>query len=173
MAKQKREFSSTQLQLPKSVAKKVTALAESIPDEDLDDDGRETDPHVTVKYGLHTNDAGKVRRVLFKEPPVTVKLGNTSFFSASESGDADVVKVDVESDDLRRLNRKIAKALEHSDTHTTYKPHVTVAYVKPGKGKDYEGRSDLAGQTVTIDHLLFSAKNGTKVSIPLTGKLPN
>ena len=169
----KHEYSSTQLQLPPAVADKVIALGESIPDEDLAEDGREDDVHITVKYGLHTNDPGKVRRMLFNEPPVTVTLGNTSIFSADESGTADVVKVDVESEGLRRLNKKIAKALAHSDSHKTYKPHVTVAYVKPGKGKDYEGRSDLAGQTVTIDHLLFSGKNGTKVSIPLTGKVPD
>lgn len=170
---EKRKYSSTQIQLPPAAARKVTALAASIPDEDLAEDGREDDPHITVKYGLHTNDAGKVRRVLANEPPVVVHLGKTSFFPNGESGSGDVVKVDVDSADLRRLNRKIAKALQVTDTHPTYKPHATVAYVKPGKGKDYEGRSDVDGQVVTIDHIVFSGKNGTRVSIPLTGKVPD
>jgi hypothetical protein len=49
--KPKREFSSTQINLPDSIAKDVRAASMKIPDADLAADGREGKPHVTVKFG--------------------------------------------------------------------------------------------------------------------------
>lgn len=164
-------YSSTQVNLPADTAERVVAMAKAIPDTDIGTDGRAGDsegsaPHVTVKYGLHTTDVEKVRKVLANEPPVTVTLGKTSLFS---NDDADVLKIDVDSPDLHRLNAKIAKALETTDTHPEYKPHVTIAYLKPGKGKDYAGDDALEGHTVTLDSLRFSTKDGKIYAIPLNG----
>jgi 2'-5' RNA ligase len=130
-----REFSSTQVELPPAISSKLRQLADSIPDSELGEDGREDAPHVTVKFGLHTNDIADVRRVLAGEAPITLTFGKTSLFPAKEGADYDVVKVDVDSPDLHRLNAKIAGALEHTDTHPDYKPHATIAYVKAGLGR--------------------------------------
>lgn len=169
LAFKEHEYSSTQVDLPAPVADLARAFAAKIPEADLADDGREPRPHVTVKYGLHTSDADAVRTVLADEPPIRLTLGATSFFPASEAGGGDVVKVDVDSADLRRLNAKIAGALKHTDTHPDYKPHVTLAYVKAGKGKAYAGDESLAGTEITLDRVVFAAKDGTQVEIPLTG----
>lgn len=166
-AKPPREFSSTQVNLPPAVAKSVLDAGSRIADEDLTEDGRETEPHATVKFGLHTNDAEEVRAILADEPPVRVKLGKVSLF---ENEDADVVKIDLDSADLHRLNKKIADALPHTDSHPTYQPHVTLGYVKPGQGKKYLGLNALDGQEFTIDAITFSGKDRQKVSIPLGGK---
>jgi hypothetical protein len=168
----KHDYASTQLDLPEETASAIKQLGESIPDEHLADDGREDKPHVTVKYGLHGDDPEAVRALLADEPPITVKLGKTSFFPNGESDAGDVLKVDVESPALRRLNKKIADALPHTDTHPTYKPHATVAYLKPGFGKKYSGNESLVGHTVTLDRLTFSDKSGNKTEIPLGGKPP-
>lgn len=167
-----RKFSSTQIDLPADVATTITNLARQIPDEDLADKGREDAPHITVKFGLHTDDVEKVREVLKDEPPITVTLGKTSLFPPSESsGNADVVKVDVDSPDLHRLNAKIADALDTTDTHPDYQPHVTVAYVKAGSGKKYEGWIPSGeGTPITINAITFSSKSGETITIPLTGK---
>jgi len=109
------KFSSTQVQLPPNVGKKLSAFAASIPDEALAEQGREDDPHVTVKYGIHTKDVAAVRKVLEGEGPIRVKLGQTSTFP--DSGNGVVLKADVDSPDLHRLNAKIASALETTDTH--------------------------------------------------------
>lgn len=167
-AQEPNKFSSTQVDLPPAVSDKVKAVAATIPDEDLAENGRETEPHVTVKYGLHTDDVAEVRKVLAQEPPITVKLGALSTFP--DSGNGEVVKADVDSSELHRLNQKIADALPTTDTHPTYSPHVTLAYVKPGAGQKYVGRDDLKGQTATIDAVTFSPKDGEPVTIPLTGK---
>lgn len=161
-----REYSSTQVNLPPATAEAVKGMAAKIPDEALTADGREAQPHVTVKFGLHGNDAEAVRKVLADEPPITLTLGKTSLF---KNDDADVVKVDVDSPDLHRLNAKIAAALPNTDTHPKYEPHVTLAYVKPGKGKSYAGDGTLAGQRITLDRIVFSGKDGTETEIPLAG----
>ena len=165
-----REFASTQVNLPADAGRELMKVARTIPDEDLAEDGREDQPHITVKFGLHGNDPDTVRALVANEPPITVRLGKTSIFPNSESNTGDVVKVDVESADLHRLNKKIADALPHTDTHPTYKPHATLAYVKAGLGKKYVGRTDLVGQTFTIDRLVFSGKDRVDTTIELKGK---
>lgn len=172
----KYDYSSTQLDLPENSALAVKSLSSKIPDEDLAEKGRVGEvgtsegPHITVKYGLHDNEPEKVRELLADEKPITVKMGKTSVFD--DSGDGDVVKVDVDSPELRALNKKIADAMEHTDTHPGYSPHVTVAYVKPGLGKKYAGDTSLEGHTVTIDKLTFSGADGRLHEIPL-GKRPS
>lgn len=166
------EFSSTQVNLPAHLGDKIRQLGENIPDADLAADARETDPHVTVKYGLHGEDPAAVRELLANEPPVAVRLGKSSFFPNGESGSGDVLKLDVDSPDLHRLNKKIADAVPHTDTHPEYKPHATIAYVKPGLGEKYAGDASLEGHTALIDRVVFSGKNGEKVEIPLGGQRP-
>lgn len=169
----KYKFASTQANLPPDAAKQISTLSAKIPDEDLaPEHGREEQPHITVKYGLHGDYVDEVRALLADEPPIRVTFGKTSHFPDVEDGTADAVKVDIDSDDLHRLNKKIADALPHTDTHPDYKPHATVAYVKPGLGKKYDGDTSIAGQSVTLDRLVFSDRNGEQVEIPLGGTAP-
>lgn len=166
----KHEYSTTHVVVPDDIAQKLRAFGRSIPAEDLANDGREDTPHVTVKYGLHTNDAADVRPVLAGEHPISATFGQTSIFPASETGsDYDVVKVDVHSTDLHRLNGKISGALDHTDTHPGYQPHMTVAYVKAGRGNTYAGNAFLDGTTAQFDSVVFSNRDGDETTIPLKG----
>lgn len=159
------DFSSTQVNLSGKLADSLISLGKEIPDSDLADDGRETEPHITVKYGLHTDDHKPIQNILKDEKPITLRLGKTSLFPPNEEDGYEVVKADVVSPDLHRLNKKIS-GLPHTDTHPEYKPHATVAYVKIGKGKKYVGR-DLSGHEYTTDHIIFSSKSGKKVPVHL------
>lgn len=161
-----RKFSSTQFDLPDDVASVVKAEAAKIPKANLAKDGREDRPHITIKYGLHADDAAAVTAALANVAPVTVTLGETSLF---QNDDADVVKVDVESPALHELNKIIAGAVKTTDTHPKYQPHVTLAYVKPGRGKKYAGNKALAGKTITLDRLVFSGRDGKETVIGLRG----
>jgi 2'-5' RNA ligase/predicted ABC-type ATPase len=163
----KHEYSSTQIDLPPETAAAIQKLGATIPDEHLAENGRELAPHVTVRYGLRGDDPEAVRALLKDEPPITATLGAVSTFP--DSGSGDVVKADVDSPDLHRLNKKLGDALPHSDTHPQYVPHATIAYVKPGLGKQYEGNESLVGHRVTVDHVTFSDRNGQTVRIPLGG----
>lgn len=172
-----RRFSSTQVDMPPEIAKLQKKAAAAIPDSELAEDGRESDAHLTVKYGLHTENPDDVRKILADEPPIKVTIGKVSIFPANQGKEArggaeyDVVKMDVDSPDLHRLNAKIAAGTKVTDTHPVYKPHMTLAYVKPGEGAKYDGTTnELTGKEVTLDKVLFSSRDGREVEIPLTGK---
>jgi hypothetical protein len=160
------DYSSTQANLPSRFSKQVKAIAARIPDDKLSADGRENEPHITVKYGLHTDDAAPVQELLAGEPPIKAKFGKASLF---QNEDADVLKVDIESPDLHRLNKKIAESLPNTDTHPEYIPHATIAYLKPGEGKKYAGKPlpGITGNEVTLDTVTFSGKDGKTVDVKL------
>jgi 2'-5' RNA ligase len=159
------DYASTQVNLTGPVAAKMQNLGRRIKSGDLARDGVEVTPHITVKYGLHTDDPEEIRALLESEKPIKVRLGKTSLF---ENDEHDVVKVDVDSEDLHRLNAKL-KQLPNTETHPKYQPHATVAYVKPGLGKKYKDLTDLDGQEVLVDKIVFSMKNGRQIPIPLGG----
>lgn len=162
-------YASTQVNLPKALADKVLRANKGlISDRDLAPDGREMEPHVTIRFGLHGEDPAVIQRLLENEPPIRVKLGKVSTFP--DSGDGEVVKVDVDSPDLHRLNKRIADALPSTSTHAGYKPHLTLAYTKPGTGKKYVGSSILEGEEVTIPTITFSDRSGRHHTIRLEGR---
>lgn len=159
------KFSSTQVNLPPDIATKIKAFGNRIPDADLADDGREDNPHITVKFGLHGADPKPTQEALAGEKPVKVTFGKVSLFTTND--DFDVIKVDIVSDDLHRLNKKVSESQPVTDTHPGYKPHATIAYVKKGKGARFVGNTFLEGQTVVISSVTFSGRDGKKVEIPL------
>ena len=125
---------------------------------------REKTPHVTIKYGLNTT--GKdAAAALRDERPAKLSFGGTSLFHKPE---ADILKLDVWSADLHRLHRKLNR-LPHGDAHPEFKPHLTIAYLRTGTGKLYAGKNlrYLTGRSATFRDVTFSAKDGTKRTIPL------
>ncbi len=163
-----KKYACALFRLPPSLSARVLRMAGEIADGDLAEDGREDKPHVTARYGLEIDSPDPLRSLLAGVGTVSVRLGKTSIFPASESGEADVVKIDVESDSLHTLY-KLLGALPHHDTHPTYQPHVTIAYVKPGKGEKYAGLDDLDGETATLEALTFSDREGEKTELRLEG----
>lgn len=164
------KFSSTQIQLPQVLADMIRDFGRSLPAFDLCDEegGLEEDIHVTVKYGLHTNDAADVRKALATYVgPIRVKLGKTAFFS---SPDYDVLYVVVESQDLEDLNKRLSDGLENTTTHPVYQPHVTIGYLKPGLADRYSGKTNFEGMSTAIGSVRFSSSLGEKVDLRITGR---
>lgn len=159
------KFSSTQLDLLEPVRSQALAMAAKIDDADLAADSREQNPHITVKWGLHTNDATELRALLKNAPLVRVRLGGTSLFSSEEH---DVVKIDIESEDLRLLNLLVS-TLPNTQTHDGYVPHVTLAYVKPGLGAKYVGDMTLDGVELEFREVTFSNQDDDRFNVPLEG----
>ncbi len=159
------KFSSTQVNITGPAATAMLKMGKAIPDSDLGPEGRESEGHVTVKYGLHFQSPTKRLRDALREfGPVSLVLGKTSLF---RNPDADVLKVDVDSPDLHRLNALITKMLPTEDTHPTYKPHATLAYLRPGKGAKYVGDKAVAGTKLTFTHVSFRGKHGHREVLPL------
>jgi len=168
------EFSSTQVDLPAAEKKVILAFGkEFIADEDLADnldwEPREDKPHITIKFGLHADNADELKELLADVAPFEVTLRKTSIFAAKGENNYDVVKIDVESSELHALNKLISENLETTDTHPEYVPHLTLAYVKKGKGVNYVGNETFDGQTIAFDKIIFSDKNRNKTVIKLIG----
>ncbi len=149
-----KEYSVLMAPLPKFAIKYVKPLWDLISKADLLDDGIETEPHITIKYGLHTDSYHPVKSLLHGERPFNVTLGKTSIFKNEEF---DVVKLSVYGNELFKLNALVSE-LPHTDTYPDYKPHLTIAYVKSGCGDKYAGIDDVDGMVVTFSELVFSDK---------------
>lgn len=104
----------------------------NIPDDliwnENEDGGREKDIHVTAKYGFVGNPIEQLHDIGDNTAPFPVYIGKVSLF---QQADHDVVKLDVESPWLHKLNAALSR-LPNKDKYPVYKPHITVAYVQKG-----------------------------------------
>lgn len=157
------EYSSVLIDLPRELADRVRKIGESVRAGDLV--SMETRPHVTLMFGLHTEDSKQVESVLASEGPISVRLGKTDFFPPDDQHNDDVVHVRVFSPDLHRLHAKIRRTLPHTANYPKYRPHVSVARVKAGSGVRYVGRSDLDLESFDSDEVWFSNKSGRRSRI--------
>jgi len=170
------DYSSVQIDLPKSVAKKMYDWGiKNIPEKELYEGvgkeakqfGREDNCHVTVLYGLHTNDVEDIKKVLNKEN-ILVKFGKTNFFDVEEKP-YDVVYIEIDSKDLQELNKQLRDNLEYTTDFPDYHPHMTIAYVQKGNGEKYKGQKIFdKDEKVVLDTIVFSPKKGDKVDFKLT-----
>jgi 2'-5' RNA ligase len=88
--------------------------------------------------------------------------GKDCFFNK----DYDVLKINVKSEKLKELNELTKSNLNYTSQYNDYKPHLTLAYLKKGKGLDYINPTF----TMTIDSInkiVYSKPNGEKIDIPL------
>jgi len=117
--------------------------------------GIETEPHVTILYGFNNDVKANEAFELFKKntslKPISIKISGISTF---ENDEFDVVKFDVHSEELTRLN-KLMKTLPYTSEFDEYHPHITIAYVKKGEGKKYVKTFDNE-LTLTGNKLVFS-----------------
>lgn len=168
------DYSSTQVNLPRPLASQVIEWGRKhIPDADLYTEstdtslGREDEPHVTVLYGFYETNARKVKLVLEHEKPFDVTLGKVSIF---QNDLFDVIKIDVFCPRLHKLNELLKDHFEHKNVFPVYCPHVTIAYVKKGRGKKLEGDQHFDGEEFNAKQILFSNKNGHKCLLSLRGR---
>lgn len=156
------KFSSTQVDLPPSLADAIRSIQTSIPEDHLAEDGLEQRPHVTLKYGIHSDSPEEAVTLLAQAGPISLTLGATDIF---EADDYDVVYARVRSPQMMILNALLTSAVDVTDTHPTYQPHATIAYVKKGLGQQYAGNNVLVGMTATVEDVRFISRNGVESNI--------
>jgi len=97
--------------------------------------GLELEPHVTVFYGLEGNINHEVLKpYLMPSHYIKVDFKRINLFRNEEY---DVLKFECESKALSTLYTILDRIFEHQKTYDEYRPHMTIAYLKPGTGDKY------------------------------------
>jgi 2'-5' RNA ligase len=140
----------------------MKTLHDEIDQDDIyeeDGHGLETEPHVTLLYGLHS-DKIKDDDVLDASSKgiMSIGLGNPSLF---ENDKYDVLKFDAEAPFLHKINKELTK-LPHTNDYPDYHPHCTIAYLKPGTGKKYTKLFKGRIYEVFPTKVVYSKPDGTK-----------
>lgn len=162
-------FASVQVAIPEPYRRLVLAIAARIPDEALTESGREGYPHCTVRWGVADADLAAIRAACAAFPgPARLFLGRTSAWSTP---DGDCVKIDVRSEDLADLRRAIEAAAPDAAATFPFEPHITLAYVAPGRGGEFAGWADLAGAEIAVDALEMSGQADAITALPLGGRV--
>ena len=106
-----------------------------------------------------------VKKVIDKQygkDTISGSLGKVSLF---ENTEYDVLKFEVESEDLQELN-KICKTLPYTSDYPDYHPHCTISYIKKGTCKDLVGKT-IKNNTFSTSELFFSNKDSVKTNFSL------
>ena len=148
-------------------SRKIKSWArKNIKEGDLAEDGFETIPHVTVLYGfLKEVDTKELFDIVTKFGTINLSIGKISRF---ESDDCDVIKCEIISPDLHKLNSIITKKFKDviENKHPSYNPHLTLAYVKKGTCKELDGKLAFKGN-LSFNNAVYSNADEEKTIIPL------
>jgi len=144
--------------LPEPIANRITSFGHLIPKEDLYDDGSgehgvEEHCHITVKYGLHTDDGEYVAGKLQGQEVAHATLGRMSVF---ENEKFTVLKVDIASNCLHKLNKFVSDNFDVTDSFPVYHPHATIAYLRSGVDWRKYACDMFQGTAVAFDTLLYN-----------------
>lgn len=129
--------------------------------------GLEVEPHVTLLYGLHnTVGLDKVEPIVSDPTYTQVKAHNPSLF---ENDKYDVLKFDIEGEQLTEINSKL-KQFPFTSDFPDYHPHMTIAYIKKGMGKKYVDELKGKSYQISPSHAVYSMPNGEKHKIEINRK---
>lgn len=176
----KYKFGNTQANLPQDsdAHKAISDFQNRIPKDHLANDGTDEEadkPHVTVRYGIQGDSKDKLREFIKGQKPFIAKLGKTAAFPPTEHSDgAAPLHAPVDSPELHKLNAEIQKHGDFAPSNfPEYKPHVTIAYVKPDKVAQHVGKPDTEGKTFNVNHISISDRDGNKEDVPMLGGKSN
>lgn len=166
-------FGTVQADLPEDsdAYEAVLNLRDEIDPADLDGMGVKTGPiHITVRYGIQTEDTSTIEAYLSTLAPIEARLGKTSSFEPSESSDnAAVLIAPVECPELIEVNEHLADVGDFKAPDFEYHPHVTIAYLKPGTEEKYVGSDVTEGTSFTIREVTVITPAKNRKTIALNG----
>lgn len=144
-------------------AKKIVEIGKKLVDDSLiyevpgEDYGRESEPHVTIKYGFSKDLTDEeVKKIIGKTKAFSVTANGLSTFDGKEF---QVVKFDIQPDGILLSMRKLCDEFPNEDEHPNFHPHLTLAYVK--KNSFNHNKTGLS-LTFKVDKMVYSPIIGNK-----------
>lgn len=143
-----------------------TKLLDEIDEDDIytdDDDGYGLTPldefHVTLLYGLHKDVSDEDIEEVVKDikRPEIEHYKTTSLFKNSY----DVLKLNIKPSGLVKYNT-LLKKLPHTSTYPDYHPHMTLGYIKKGKGQKYIQK--INNLNIVASHIIYSKIDGSEIT---------
>lgn len=131
--------------------------------------GVETEPHVTLLYGIHSNIKPSIVLSIISDYDFRSNmfvLKNPSLFQNEKY---DVLKYEAQADYLYGINRKLTK-LPHTSSFPNYNPHLTIAYLKSGTGEKYVNlinSNNLDTINASIKYAVYSHPSGSKTKLKI------
>lgn len=146
--------------------KNFLKFAKKIAKEDLEECGIEKNTHATILFGTHTDNVHEIKALLLDSgiKEITMNLKGLSVFPAGKDGVP--LKVDVESKELKTLN-KLLKTLPNTNDYPTYKAHITIAYLKEEAANKYLEIDPFKGKELATSKIMFSKTDGIKIFFDL------
>jgi hypothetical protein len=174
MQNAKYNYSSSHLEVGVPLANDIILWGKNnVPDDDLfvvpgeSYFGREDEAHVTVLYGIHDKDPHKIQRLVKGFGPVNASLGKMNVFANEKY---DVVVIDVESKELKDLYTLMADNIVHTNRYRRYNPHITIAFVKRGRGWKHYGNAYFSKRRFIANEMVFSTTEGERFQIQLNAE---
>ena len=152
----KKEYGCLMLDLPIKNWEALTGMIKKEDVYDVSGYGIEARPHTTALYGFMPDettpsDVENITRITIGSGnKIKVKLTEMSLF---KNKDYDVLKFDVISPGLHKLNKKLTENFEYKNDYPDFHPHVTIAYLLPGRGKKYIKK---LSKPISFESSLFS-----------------
>lgn len=131
--------------------------------------GYETEPHCTLLFGLHNDiEDGAIAEYVKTLSPVTITLRGISAFKNEEY---DVLKYDIDGEDIFRINKEITSKFPYTTDYPDYHPHSTIAYLLPGMSDKYVKSFDEPIIIENLNIVKYSKADGTKMFFTLEEKI--
>ena len=141
-------------------------------EEDDSSFGLEDEPHTTLLFGLHdTVSLDDVKDVMDEFKFGNLVAHNPSLFQNKKY---DVLKFDIKyptkGGEFLHLCNEEFKKFPHTSDFPNYHPHMTIAYLKPGKGVKYIRKIGMIDYKLTPQYAVYSQPDGTKTKIEINVK---
>jgi 2'-5' RNA ligase len=144
-----------------------TKIIQEINKDDIYDEegyGLEHESHITLLYGYPKEIKVKdIKNIIGNLDNFYIELQETSLFQNEKY---DVLKFDIKCEILHILNDSL-KQLPNSSSYSEYHPHITISYIKKGKGVMYLKKYDeiIVAQPSEI---VYSLPTGTSQKKQIT-----
>ena len=159
-------LASSQINIPLVLGTEITRLGLTIPNSILwIFKGRETNPHVTVQYGLIDCNPDAIREAVRDLPPFNIRLGKLDFFEGVEGGMADALYISVADSvgagGLVALRNRLKPFInpDKANDPRAFVGHITLAYLNRGalNNKEFfKGISTIEGATMKVCSIIYS-----------------